>query len=416
MPKVKQESEATRKLKAQAQARGRSGGSGGPLWAGPGGEGPQGGVTFSLLKRYLTCKERFRLYATGGLRGADRFCHRMEYGNMWHACEEALAADPQSFEVGATFWDPLTAYCKELVKKYPFQADEVDKWYNVCKVQFPLYVDYWRKHPDMQKREPLVQEQAFDVRYPLPSGRTVRLRGKWDSGDYVTKGPNLGSWIQENKTKGDIDEGALSAQLTFDLQSMIYVAAWETDRTDDTGVLAAAQSKAAPCRKAPVRGVRYNVVRRPLSGGAGNIKQHKPSKKNPAGETKAEYYARLRDVLGDHLNPDGTSRQFMRWEVPVTAEELAAFRRTCLDPLLENLLDDYEWWTHPTCLEIPGQQYNGLNRSKWFPHHTSRHYRHPYGVGNSIDEGYGTDLDEFMRTGTEQGLVRVKTLFRELET
>ena len=43
------------------------------VWAGPGGAGPQGGVTQSMLGRYLTCKERFRIHAIEGLHSADRF-------------------------------------------------------------------------------------------------------------------------------------------------------------------------------------------------------------------------------------------------------------------------------------------------------------------------------------------------------
>jgi hypothetical protein len=372
-------------------------------------------VTYSLLSRYLVCKERFRLYVMDGLRGADRFSHRMEYGNMWHACEEALAGcDKSKYDAGYFWQQKLKEYAAGLVKRYPFQSDEIEKWYQVCKIQFPLYVDYWRKHPDVQKREPLIQEQAFDVPYPLPSGRVVRLRGKWDSVDYVKAGPNKGVWIQENKTKGDIDEGALQAQLSFDLQSMIYVVALEyTPTLDGVGLVGGSPKRLVAAVPRPIRGVRYNVVRRPLSGGAGNIKQHKPSKKNPAGETAAEYYARLGDVLADHLNPDGTSRQFMRWEVPVTAGELEAFRRTCLDPLLDNLLDDYEWWAKAK--EKGLDPFNACERAGHCGVHTSRHYRHPYGVRNSIDEGYGTDLDEYMRTGSEVGLVRVKNLFKELQ-
>ena len=53
-----------------------------PLWEGPAGTGPNGGITFSLLSRFLVCRERFRVHAVLGLRPADDFNHRLEFGSM----------------------------------------------------------------------------------------------------------------------------------------------------------------------------------------------------------------------------------------------------------------------------------------------------------------------------------------------
>lgn len=154
----------------------------GPLWKGP----EQDGITFSMLTRFLSCRERFRLYAIEGLRPVEQFNHRIEYGQMWHVCEEAVARDPLPPDhMGSPWFQALMVYCKELCRKFPLSQDQVDHWYNVCKVQFPLYVDYWSQHPDVINRVPLLQEQVFDVPYKLPSGRIVRLRGKWDSVDLV---------------------------------------------------------------------------------------------------------------------------------------------------------------------------------------------------------------------------------------
>ena len=149
-----------------------------PLWQGPEGQGPEGGITFSLLSRFLTCRERFRITTIEGIKPTRRFEHKSGYGDMWHVCEEALAAKRD--------WTiDLRIHCKTLSKKYPFQQDEIDKWYNVCKVHFPLYVAYWKKNPDVVRRTPLLQEQVFDVPYKLPSGRVVRLRGKFDAVDLI---------------------------------------------------------------------------------------------------------------------------------------------------------------------------------------------------------------------------------------
>lgn len=190
-----------------------------PLWTGPCDLGPQGGITFSLLSRFISCRERFRIAVIEGLRPVDTFNHRLEFGNLWHTCEQALAS-------GVTDWvHNLCLHAQILCQRYPFQQEQVDHWYNVCRVTFPLYVDYWAKHPDMIARRPLLSEQSFSVPYPLPSKRVVTLRGKWDSVGLVGEGKGARVIIQENKTKGDVREAQLRRQLRFDMQLMLYTVA-----------------------------------------------------------------------------------------------------------------------------------------------------------------------------------------------
>src|SRR6185369_9120155 len=64
------------------------------VWAGPMDAGPTGGITQSLLSMFLVCRERFRLRVIEGLHSFDRFNHRIEYGSMWHICEEVHAGKP----------------------------------------------------------------------------------------------------------------------------------------------------------------------------------------------------------------------------------------------------------------------------------------------------------------------------------
>ncbi len=313
-----------------------------PLWKGP----EVDGITFSLLNRFLQCRERFRLYVVEGLRPADTFNHRIEYGNMWHVCEEALASERSHFGevVGTTLWeDNLREYAQELCQRYPLEQSQIDHWYNVCKTQLPLYVKYWSKHPDVKERTPLLQEQVFDVPYKLPSGRTVRLRGKWDAVDLIGKGKGAGVFLQENKTKGQIDEGQIKRQLTFDLQTMLYLVALQ-NIDEDVRWFEMPAGSAMLARDKPLLGVRYNVVRRPLSGGKGSIVQHKgkPARKLKSGktspakpaETKESYYGRLKTIIAE-----SPAEYFMRWQVLVSPADIQRFRRECLDPILEQLVD-----------------------------------------------------------------------------
>jgi ribosomal protein L30E len=210
-----------------ASALKNSGKRSSPLWEGPGSDGPNGGITQGLLQKWLVCPERARLYLLEGLAPVDDFNHRLSYGNMWHVCEEALAKGPDPTNKKGIFpWEaPLKGYCTELAKQYPFQQEQIIHWMNVCKVQFPIYVDFWSKHKDVTTRQPILQEVEFKVPYELPSGRAVILRGKWDSVDLVGKGKAKSIILKENKSKGDIDEVQIRRQLTWDIQVMMYLVA-----------------------------------------------------------------------------------------------------------------------------------------------------------------------------------------------
>lgn len=367
------------------------------LWKGPDSTEEQGGITFSLLSRYLSDKERFRIYVIEGLCPQEGWNHRLGYGNMWHICEEALAGtyahDPKMVAPHKAEWEmPLSDYVRKECQTHKTQQETIDKWYHVCKAQFPAYIEHWRKHPDVKKREPIYQEYPFSVLYRLPSGRFIRLRGKWDSVDRV--GNEI--WLQENKTKGDVKPLQLQRQLTFDLQTMLYLVAFL--HSEEIGSIAG-----------KVEGVRYNVIRRPLSGGKHSIVQHKPSKKEPMGESKEHYYARLAGLIQD--NPDDF---FWRWNVHVSSGEVKKFQRECLDPILENLLDDYEWWRYCKLGTGDNDPFNGEQRRKLFPEHCPRHFRYPFGVFNILDEGGSSDLDEYLSSGSEVGLRRIDNLFPEL--
>ena len=338
-----------------------------PVWKGP----EQDGITQSLLSRFLVCRERFRLLVVDGLKPADTFNHRLEYGNMWHICEEEQAWGDN--------WEPaLFDYAKELTTKYRDQQEQVEKWWNVCKIQFPIYLEFWNKNPDTKLRFPLSQEETFSVSYKLPSGRTVRLRGKWDSVDTYGTGRSAGVYLQENKTKGDLKEEQLTRQLQFDLQTMFYLVALQF-------------SEAIGNRK--LKGVLYNVVRRPLSGGRGTIRQHKPTKKKPAGESIDEFYNRLRGIIVEEANT-----YFIRWWVEVTRSDIDRFQQEFLNPILEQLCD---WWEWIDCK--PDNIFSN-----------SVHFRAPFGIWNVLAEGGSHELDEYLSNGSELGLERTDQLFGEL--
>lgn len=380
MPKVKKTiTETLKKKKVQIKK--------GPVWEGPCGEGEQGGITFSLLSRFLVCRERFRLYVVDGLKVADEFNVRMGYGNIWHEAEA-------SFALAMNWKAAITEYCARLCKQYPLQAQEIDKWYNVCKVQFPVYIEYWKKHKDQKKRVEITSELPFDVPYPLPSGRVVRLRGKFDSLYSLNK--KLG--LQENKTKGDIDEFAIPRQLNFDLQTMIYAIAAEIVR--DTGV--------GKWTWGEFDEVLYNVIRRPLSGGRHTIRQHQATSKK-AEESPQEFYQRLQGLI------EGEPEFFfMRWNVKITQQDIDRFKRECLDPILEQLCDWWDWITDPKNNWAGNKDPFSREIGETGVDVTGIHFRFPHGVWNPLLEGRSSDLDNYLMDGVATGLQRTDNLFTEL--
>lgn len=348
------------------------------VWAGPTDSGPTGGITQSLLGRFLVCRDRFRLRVIEGLDSTDRFNHRLEYGNMWHVCEEYNHA-------GKNWEAALKEYAKGLADRHRTQGAEVLHWYEVCKRQFKAYLLHNKKLKLPGVRESVMQEKVFHVPYELPwSGRVVWLRGKWDGAHILSKcrEPKPGLWLDENKTKGDIDEQLLVRQLTFDLQTMFYAVAfnqWITKGGKDMSLIG---------RVPELQGVRYNVVRRPLSGGKGSIRQKK-------GQTPAQFYDQLEK---DYLLKM-PAHYFLRWNVTITEQDLLTFRKVCLDPVLEQLCD---WWD----LQQHEPQVDGPTRYS--------NFRFPYGVYNVLTEGGATQYDEYLATGNAVGLRRNAPLFQEL--
>lgn len=341
------------------------------LWKGP----EEDGVTQSMLCSFLSCRERFRLRVVEGLQPEPEFDHYTEYGHMWHLCDEHRNGDWQG---------ELVRYAQDLATRFRPQQEQISKWYNVCKVQYEVYLEYQAAHKNRTKTKQLLPEYVFSVPYTIPDGRQVLLRGKWDGLNLEGSGKGQLT-LQENKTKGEINEEQLRRQLLFDIQTMFYVTALDValDRHKLEGLE----------KYKRVSRVRYNVIRRPLSGGKDSIRPLKATKNKPA-ETMKEYYARLGDRIRDH-----PEYYFMDWLVTLTAGDIGKFCGRFLNPVLTQLCD---WWDYISTAKNP---FDG----------NDLHWQHPYGVYNPMDKGRTSALDEYLATGSKVGLTKATSLFRELE-
>lgn len=335
-----------------------------------------------MLNRYLNCGERYRIYYVEGWQPVSVFNNRIEFGNMWHEAEEALSATGE--------WQhAIKAYASKLCDRFPLQQDEIIHWARMCSALFPVYLEYWASHPDTKKTEPLEEEKVFHVPYKLPSGRTVFLRGKRD-GVVKTAGKTGGAWLNEHKTKTAIDAMKISQQLTFDLQTMFYVTALCQEHSLFSYITEKGE-------KYPIKGVFYNVIRR-------------SSHKTPE--------SMLKKVTED-LQDGRAGEWFSRWTIPVSAQEVSSFILQTLNPILENLCDDYEWWSHCLYNSVGTSRvstYSYEKRHKLFPHHKQRHFRMPYTGYNPLAEGGESDIDTYLNTGRTAGLTRDNILFPELHT
>lgn len=336
-----------------------------PFWTGPCGGGDNGGLSFSLLSKFLTCRERFRIKTVLGLSPAPTFNPAMDYGNMWHVCEEAHARSENNSWLSA-----LQVFCRDLVQRFPTQQSKIGHWYEMCKAQFPVYVEHWKKFDHGGDRTPLLQEHKFDIEYILPSKRMVRLRGKWDSVDQMKDR----LWLQENKTKSQIDMNKLSRQLPQDLQTMLYIIAIK-EYQDHSFWNRSNKS----WRDIPIAGVRYNVIRR------------------SAHKTPDSMLKKIQEDQG----AGRIAEWFTRWETRISEKDIKEFQHKTLNGLLETVCLWWEWVSS--------------KEGKKDPFANPIHWQHPFGVRNIIDEGGATDLDYFIETGSTVGLTRSNTLFPELQ-
>lgn len=377
MPKIVQ-TKLQKALAGVKQPKGRDG----PLWLGPMNSSSLGGVSQSMLVDFLNCRERFRLKNIEGLRTSDKFNAPSGFGNLWHVAEEHHSANEP--------WDEyLKVEAIRYCQKYPLQQEEINKWYNVCKTLFPIYVNYWSKDKEQQTKTPIFQEQVFHVPYELPSGRVVYLRGKFDAVDLIGKGKSGHIFLQENKTKSEIDEEKIRRNLKFDLQTLLYLIALSQM---PTGIVCGGSPTFKPA------GVRYNVIRRPLAGGKGSIRPHQATK-TKAAETDAEFYERLKGVILEDVGS-----YFLRVKVEVYQSDIDRFKKMCLNPLLEQLCDWYGWVT--TGNDPWLDEESGTNKI---------HFMSPFGLYNPLVETGQTELDNYLESGSEVGLQRVETLFTELQ-
>ncbi len=316
-----------------------------PLW-----DLDRDGISFSMLSKYLICPERFRLAAVEGWTPKG-IAVPLEFGSAFHKCMEHVEGGGRIEQVGLITNEYMKGRKKEKASIMTTQdMQDLERVMGMVQTTFYAYHEYWSNvHTFESDRKKYFdhhfkykyQEETFDVIHTIPSGRKVRLRGRWDA--VLTNPVTKKLCLQENKTKSTIDEYAIEHGLKKDLQTQFYL--WTLYLVE--GLFP--------------RHVLYNVIRR-----AGLRPGHNESVKDFVKRVEADIEKRP-----DHY--------FMRWVVDFDIEDLTLFRKRALDPLLTTVV---EWWD-----SIKHRPFDPWTLVDGTPN--MRHYERPFGIYDSAQYGGG---------------------------
>jgi hypothetical protein len=316
------------------------------------------GISYSLLCKFRNCRERFRIATVEGLRPSERK-EAMEFGTIFHKALEYTAQ-------GKTTSQVIT----QLLKFYQSSSMEPMLVKQAC-----ILVPHYNRYYANEKHQYVAQEEVFDIPYKsTTTGKIIRLRGRRDE-MFKRKGA---LWLQENKTKTNIDENKILATLPFDLQTMLYVYSMTQDYKGQK-----------------IGGVLYNVIRR-------------PGQKQRQNESDNEFLQRINDEVAKDVDTslanNEMSHYFKRYEVELTQSDINNFYHRTLVPMIESVV---VWWE-----SIKSNPFNPWvdEQGKPNPHH----FQTPFGIFDPMTIGVG-DYFDYVTSGSKLGLDQIETCFPELQ-
>jgi hypothetical protein len=325
------------------------------------------GVTQSLLQKFVQCRDRFHKHVVLGLRETGRK-EAMEYGSIFH----------KLLELGTLLGKNNTRMNLLKAANTAFANKDIES-VELIKTAVVQYFEYLKWEHDKPKYKYIAAEPVFRELYELPtisfnpceeiniripSGIKIPLRGRIDEVLEI----NGHMWIQENKTKGRIDESMLIDTIPSNIQVMFYAVCSQLKYS-------------RPCK-----GVIYNVIR-------------KPALRQRQSESDNDFIERIKEDI--QTQPD---HYFKRYSYEFQKGQIEKWIREELNPLLVHV---YLWWKsiskNPT---VPWVDLDG-NVNPF-------HGRKSFGVYDSMSQGKG-DFYELIVNGRTSNLIFSKQLFPELE-
>lgn len=267
----------------------------GPVW-----DIRRDGVTQSLIKSFLTCREQTRLRYVEGWRALGEspaiafgnyvhFVLSHMYGGEWGARTLADARERHTLLWRMNVGQPTMTQQAEASKNWDL-ADRVLR----------VYFRHWAKQDDGRDWSGL--ESVFTVFEDRSAVAPLKLTGKFDG--VFRDGED--TWLFETKTKSQISPAEVEELLPSDFQTWFYLFALL--RLNGT----------APA------GVEYNIIRRPA------LKLGKKDELRP-------------DLFLERVYNDVFTRPefyFYRWRMDVTRAEIEDWAERQLSPIL---LDLWNW-------------------------------------------------------------------------
>jgi hypothetical protein len=263
------------------------------------------GITQSMLQKFICDRDRFHKSTVLRYRETTRK-EAMNYGSIFHKLIEAAAKLPHFSQ------DQLIAKTVDFFRNQ--SKDDIGEI--LCQTAVVQYMHYRRwaaerpsiKYIDaepvfkeMYELPPLAYNPCNGISISIPPGIVFPLRGRIDGVIDVA-----GSmWIEENKTKGNVNKQQLAQTICSNIQVMFYAVCSQL-------------KYGRPCY-----GVVYNVIR-------------KPALRRGIKESRFDYIQRI--DMDIESRPD---EYFTRLTVEFTPEQILRWVREELNPLLYHV---YLWW------------------------------------------------------------------------
>lgn len=272
-------------------------------WKGP----VEGGITQSLINKFLVCPYQFYIYAGLGLKENKPDNDNLMWGDIFHKALE-LAIEHPSLIKDMTIDD-----LEEIGKKVKQHIS--DKWPKSPSTYFHTVMNMLKLYDDSYKLQMpgIVTELEFEEKYTTPKGLTCTLRGKRDGWHLPTK------TLIEHKCKGRIDKESTTQEIPVDQQVCLY------------SMISGAEN------------VIYDLILIPEA--QYGFPQMRP------GQTLKNY---VDSWFSTHTGPPSSTLWpinkkkhywFAQIPIPITQENIDNYRKFTLDPLIDRI---YRWWDHVT--------------------------------------------------------------------
>ena len=326
------------------------------LWLGP----EEGGITQSLISKFVQCPFRTYLYAILGLGDGSPLHPNLIWGDVFHKGLENLIRDKNINQAVSAAHDYLEKKYPEAPSTYLTSIKRL-----LWKFRLDNYEGDWET------------EITFEIPVTLPSGRTVLLKGKKDG--YLASHPDYGKILGEHKCKKFINPSQLRKELSHDRQLNFY------------------------CYLHGIEWVNYDLIKIP------EAQKYLPSRNY--NETPTEYIDRLfTGPCGSYGGSFPINQNINEWVHQVgplffPREEQERYWRQTIYPELERICKFWDWVTQPGFDHENPKFYNDI------------FYKTPIRQFNgSFTENFECEYyDYLIGDKSIEELPKIPTIFSELE-